>query len=118
MMFHGDLDHDLRAGLEVRLREVRERDVFLQHGRPGARRRVADLRAAGLDWQAATHGHGRNLRRKPHLGIESLEPFPVDVEADEFPARSFAVLALERAPADEVAGLVEVDGPAEAHLVR
>src|SRR5262245_17853277 len=62
MVFHGDLDGEFSARLEVRALHVGERDVLLQHRRPGAGRRVADLLAVDHHGQTAAHSHTRDLR--------------------------------------------------------
>ena len=117
LVLGGDLDLDARARLVVRPLQVHERDVLLQDRRPGAGRGVADLPAVAPDRQAAAHGRARNLRRQADRAVDLLEALPVHLEADQLPRRALALLALECAAADEVAGLVEVDRPTEAHLV-
>src|SRR5207247_10606840 len=55
-------------------------------------------------------GHG------PFRHVE-LDRLAVDLDADEPPLRTFVLEACEGRFADEVARLVEVDGPSEAHLI-
>src|SRR5687768_807147 len=84
-MLHRHLDLDFGARRGMRGTDVPEREILLQQRRPGAARRVTDLRAASINRMARAPGDVRHVRREPAVAMETLEAHPVDLQADERP---------------------------------
>src|SRR5687767_3127654 len=101
-MLDGDLHVQLGPGLGPARAQMRECDVLLEERRPAAARRVARLLGAGVDRNARAPGGLRQPGGEPDLGVEALESFPADLDADELPLRPARLLGGKGLFADEL----------------
>src|SRR5919204_1736748 len=106
-----------RAFGEMRGIYRRERNQFLQHGRPARRRRTADLSPVLVNGDGDARRGGSELWRKAHIVVQLLDRRPADLEADDLPWRAAPLLLDERLLADE-RPFVELHEASETHLER
>ena len=93
-----------------------ERDEPLERRRPRGRCRPADLASPSHDRHGDAGRRGRSDRNETRALVQALDVVPVDLEADDHPRRRARGRRGKRGATDECR-LLEIDQPAEAHLV-